>query len=103
MKQSLNLKVSQNLSLTPQLQQSIRILQLSAIELNSEIQEALDTNPLLEEGDVSNAEAKQDQTELTKSENSEEWQDAFETRQTSSNCLQHYLFLEFSRLFKVNL
>ncbi len=81
MKQSLNLKVSQNLSLTPQLQQSIRILQLSAIELNAEIQEALDTNPLLEEGETSATEAKSDQE---KPENSEEWQDAFETRQTSS-------------------
>lgn len=83
MKQSLNLKVSQNLSLTPQLQQSIRILQLSAIELNSEIQEALDSNPLLEEGESTSSEAKQEKTN-DQSENSEEWQDAFETRQTSS-------------------
>ena len=34
--------------MTPQLQQAIRLLQLSSIELQTEIQEALETNPLLE-------------------------------------------------------
>ena len=48
MKQSLQLKVSQNLTLTPQLQQSIRLLQLSTLELQQEIQQALAENPLLE-------------------------------------------------------
>lgn len=49
MKTSLQLKISQSLSMTPQLQQAIRLLQLSTVELQQEIQEALDSNPLLEE------------------------------------------------------
>jgi RNA polymerase sigma-54 factor len=48
MKQSLQLKISQNLTLTPQLQQSIRLLQLSTLELQQELQQALVDNPLLE-------------------------------------------------------
>jgi RNA polymerase sigma-54 factor len=52
MKQSLQLKLSQHLALTPQLQQSIRLLQLSTIELNQEIEQALQENPLLEREDV---------------------------------------------------
>ena len=52
MKQSLQLKLSQHLALTPQLQQSIRLLQLSTIELNQEIEQALQENPLLERDDV---------------------------------------------------
>ncbi len=48
MKQALNLKVSQQLSLTPQLKQSLRILQISSIELEQEIQKEIDNNPLLE-------------------------------------------------------
>jgi RNA polymerase sigma-54 factor len=48
MKQSLELKLGQKLAMTPQLQQAIRLLQLSVIDLRSDIQEALDSNPLLE-------------------------------------------------------
>jgi RNA polymerase sigma-54 factor len=48
MKQGLSLRVSQHLALTPQLQQSIRLLQLSTLELNQEIQQMLDDNPFLE-------------------------------------------------------
>ncbi|NOQ81558.1 MAG: RNA polymerase factor sigma-54 [Methylophaga sp.] len=48
MKASLQLRVGQSLSMTPQLQQAIRLLQLSSLELQAEIQEALETNPLLE-------------------------------------------------------
>src|SRR5690554_5285098 len=48
MKQSLQLKIGQQLTMTPQLQQAIRLLQLSSMELTQEIQEALDNNPLLE-------------------------------------------------------
>lgn len=51
MKQGLQLKFSQNLSLTPQLQQAIRLLQLSTLELNQEIDVLMQTNPLLERGD----------------------------------------------------
>ncbi|HEX5392257.1 MAG TPA: RNA polymerase factor sigma-54 [Rhodocyclaceae bacterium] len=48
MKQTLQLKLSQHLALTPQLQQSIRLLQLSTLELNQEIEQFLQDNPLLE-------------------------------------------------------
>lgn len=48
MKQNLQLKISQNLALTPQLQQSIRLLQLSTLELNQELETILQENPLLE-------------------------------------------------------
>ena len=48
MKQSLELKIGQHLSMTPQLQQAIRLLQLSSLDLQQEVQEALDSNPLLE-------------------------------------------------------
>ncbi len=48
MKQSLQLKLHQQLTLTPQLQQSIRLLQLSTMELGQEISQMLQDNPLLE-------------------------------------------------------
>ncbi|EGU36331.1 RNA polymerase factor sigma-54 [Vibrio ichthyoenteri ATCC 700023] len=48
MKPSLQLKLGQQLAMTPQLQQAIRLLQLSTLDLQQEIQEALDSNPLLE-------------------------------------------------------
>ncbi len=48
MKQGLSLRTSQHLSLTPQLQQSIRLLQLSTLELSQEVEQALDDNPFLE-------------------------------------------------------
>ena len=46
MKQNLQLRISQNLALTPQLQQSIRLLQLSSLELNQELDVILQENPL---------------------------------------------------------
>ena len=48
MKQSLQLGLSQHLAMTPRLQQAIRLLQLSTLELHAEIQEALDSNLMLE-------------------------------------------------------
>jgi RNA polymerase sigma-54 factor len=53
LKPALQLRLSQHLTLTPQLQQSIRLLQLSTVELNQEIEQALAENPILErdEGD----------------------------------------------------
>ena len=51
MKHSLQLRLSQHLTLTPQLQQSIRLLQLSTLELNQEIEKFLQDNPLLERVD----------------------------------------------------
>ncbi|MEO8157824.1 MAG: RNA polymerase factor sigma-54 [Betaproteobacteria bacterium] len=57
MKHSLQLKLSQHLTLTPQLQQSIRLLQLSTLELNQEIETFLQENPLLERDDEEEAPA----------------------------------------------
>ncbi len=51
MKQTLQFRLSQHLALTPQLQQSIRLLQLSTLELNQEIEQALSDNPMLERVD----------------------------------------------------
>jgi RNA polymerase sigma-54 factor len=51
MKQSIQLRLGQHLTMTPQLQQAIKLLQLSTLELQQEIQEVLDSNYMLEEGD----------------------------------------------------
>jgi RNA polymerase sigma-54 factor len=56
-KQTLQLRLSQHLALTPQLQQSIRLLQLSSLELNQEIEQALQENPLLERDEPGEAAA----------------------------------------------
>jgi len=48
MKQSIQLRLGQHLTMTPQLQQAIRLLQLSTLELRSEVQQVLESNPLLE-------------------------------------------------------
>lgn len=48
MKQSMQLRLGQSLTMTPQLQQAIRLLQLSTVELNMEVQQALESNMMLE-------------------------------------------------------
>lgn len=53
MKQTLQLRLGQHLTMTPQLQQAIRLLQLSTLELQQEVQEALETNPMLETAEES--------------------------------------------------
>jgi len=60
MKQALHLKIGQQLTMTPQLQQAIRLLQLSTLDLQQEIQEALESNPML---DVSEDEHSQSTSE----------------------------------------
>ncbi len=62
MKQGLQLKFSQSLSLTPQLQQAIKLLQMSTLDLNQEIDALLQTNPLLEREENNDGQAS-DQTE----------------------------------------
>ena len=61
MKASLQLKIGQSLTMTPQLQQAIRLLQLSSIELQAEVQDALESNMMLEvdegEAEASNNES----------------------------------------------
>lgn len=64
MKQSLQLKMGQHLTMTPQLQQAIRLLQLSTLDLQHEIQEALNSNPMLETGEESD-ESPETQREIT--------------------------------------
>ena len=51
MKPTLQFRLSQHLTLTPQLQQAIRLLQLSTVELNQEIERLLAENPVLERAD----------------------------------------------------
>ena len=62
MKTSLEHKLQQRLAMTPQLQQSIRLLQLPALDLQQEIQNALASNPLLEEEPASGSSPESDQT-----------------------------------------
>ncbi|MBQ0832164.1 MULTISPECIES: RNA polymerase factor sigma-54 [unclassified Marinobacter] len=63
MKASLQLKLGQSLTMTPQLQQAIRLLQLSTLDLQQEIQQALESNPLLETQD------EDDQAEASSADN----------------------------------
>ncbi len=51
MKQSLNLRLGQQLTMTPQLQQAIKLLQMSTLDLQQEIQQVLETNVMLEIND----------------------------------------------------
>ncbi|MFY0642650.1 MAG: RNA polymerase factor sigma-54 [Bermanella sp.] len=60
MKASLQLKMGQQLTMTPQLQQAIRLLQLSTLDLQQEIQNALDSNPLLDVDEDFEGESNQD-------------------------------------------
>ena len=57
MKPSLQVRLSQHLALTPQLQQSIRLLQLSTLELQQEVEQMLEQNPFLETEDETQASA----------------------------------------------
>ena len=102
MKQSLQLKIGQHLTMTPQLQQAIRLLQLSTLELQTEVQDVLDSNPMLEQDEAGNAEAREadssvngteKDTPVTATENTEtipdelptdsNWEDVFDTGATS--------------------
>ena len=59
MKPALSLRVGQQVTMTPQLQQAIRLMQLSSVELAQEVREAIETNPMLdypEETDSDDAE-----------------------------------------------
>ena len=73
MKPTLQLRLGQSLAMTPQLQQAIRLLQLSTLELQQEIQQALDANPLLEQEESENLESlsEREQAEAQSDENHE--------------------------------
>ncbi len=64
MKPSLQLRIGHQLTMTPQLQQAIRLLQLSAADLQTEIQEALETNSMLELEDKSSVDKHFEENEL---------------------------------------
>ncbi|MDH5361392.1 MAG: RNA polymerase factor sigma-54, partial [Gammaproteobacteria bacterium] len=80
MKQSIQLRIGQHLTMTPQLQQAIRLLQLSSLELQNEIQDVLDSNMMLEvnedesDGDTSTESSSTTQTD-TPNESEESAQD----------------------------
>lgn len=91
MKPSLQLKFSQQLTMTPQLQQAIRLLQLSTLDLQQEIQEALDSNPLLEVEEGSDAPTGDDALASTQSTQNEKQEtasvdsDSIDTNQALEN------------------
>lgn len=112
LRQGLEVRIGQSLSMTPQLQQAIRLLQLSSIELQEEVQQALEENPLLQlaeddyspegnsEKNTQEAEPASDEktTETAASETSSmeseipedmnidaDWSDVYDTRPASSS------------------
>ena len=82
MKQTLQLKLGQTLTMTPQLQQAIRLLQLSSLELQTEIQEILETNPMLE---VSEDSAQNDSSDETSELQDDSNETSNDTESLSSN------------------
>ncbi|WP_455375008.1 RNA polymerase factor sigma-54 [Kaarinaea lacus] len=70
MKQTLQLKLGQSLTMTPQLQQAIRLLQLSSLELQTEIQEILESNPLLEASEDSESDESNNSEQSANSQDS---------------------------------
>jgi RNA polymerase sigma-54 factor len=102
MKLSLQLKIGQHLTMTPQLQQAIRLLQLSTLELQEEVQDALESNPMLEQDEGSTeapeadpgvngteretpvtAEAKEVESIPDELPTDSSWEDVFDTGATS--------------------
>ena len=79
MKQSLQLRIGQSLTMTPQLQQAIRLLQLSTLELQSEIQEVLDSNPMLEiEEDSNTADPLENTSQSTEDKHSQDTENSLQ-------------------------
>jgi RNA polymerase sigma-54 factor len=86
MKPSLSLKIGQQLRMTPQLQQAIKLLQLSTLDLQQEIQEALDSNVMLEEYDETlDSESQSAESESTATDNSLTAQDENENPSASES------------------
>ena len=72
MKLSLQLKLGQQLTMTPQLQQAIKLLQLSTLDLQQEIHEAIESNPMLEFAEESTEEeSRHADADISSSENLE--------------------------------
>ncbi|MFK7838877.1 MAG: RNA polymerase factor sigma-54 [Bdellovibrionales bacterium] len=70
--QKLDLRQSQNLVMTPQLQQAIKLLQLNNIELNEVIEEELEKNPLLEKAENDPSDQQNDPPQETEKDNIEQ-------------------------------
>ena len=77
LKPSLQMRLGQQLTMTPQLQQAIKLLQLSSLELKAEIQDAFETNPMLE--------TDEDTSVSLKSENNSEVSDSSDGQDLSLN------------------
>lgn len=71
MKQSLHLRLGQQLTMTPQLQQAIKLLQMSTLDLQQEIQQALDSNIMLEINDEESSQKETTASSESKAENPE--------------------------------
>ena len=82
--QKLDLRQSQQLVMTPQLQQAIKLLQLNNVELEEYIEEELEKNPLLEKADPAEA-GEQESTEKSKSEQKDDLENAFEEAYESTD------------------
>jgi RNA polymerase sigma-54 factor len=76
MKPSLQLKIGQSLTMTPQLQQAIRLLQLSSIELQAEVQDALESNMMLEMDEGESETNSSEETSKAKEESKSETETA---------------------------
>ncbi len=81
-KLSLQLKLGQNLTMTPQLQQAIRLLQMPILELNTQLQEALETNVMLEQEEAPEPVQQSEQDEHTEvvagdANDLNEWEDLY--------------------------
>ena len=91
MKMGLGAKLSTGMSLTPQMQQAIRLLQLSSLELEQEVQQKLDSNPLLERDEGEEWETTNSQDTQTDPDNTidtindnNDWQDNWQRNQKSA-------------------
>jgi RNA polymerase sigma-54 factor len=108
MKQSLQLRIGQNLTMTPQLQQAIKLLQLSTLDLQQEIQQALESNMMLEvdeeTGSIQEEPISKPENEVT-SEGSQtdlpdelpvdsNWEDVFENTQPMASAAPEALEFE---------
>jgi len=88
MKVSLQLKLGQQLTMTPQLQQAIRLLQLSTLDLQNEIHEALETNPMLEVDESFDGDESQQHNESNNDNGTDDrtpTSDDFDNRQSSKD------------------
>jgi len=84
MKQTLQLRIGQQLTMTPQLQQAIRLLQLSSLDLCAEVQEFVEVNPMLELEESNNVE-EGEKAALSSSDQNEAGMDARLDRDTGAS------------------